>query len=154
MDQAAHSQLSEKTEALSTHSRDETFRWAEQFAKTLQSGTVIALCGELGAGKTVVAKGVGKGLGIIDEIISPTFNYILEYHGKHIPLYHADLYRIENSRIFSAMGFAEYFEKPGIFLIEWAERIADILPAHTIFIDLAVGESENERRITIRRSQS
>jgi tRNA threonylcarbamoyladenosine biosynthesis protein TsaE len=130
-----------------THSAKETLEWAEKFAHSLTPGSIIALTGELGAGKTVIAKGIGIGLGVKEGVISPTFNYILEYDGR-LPLYHADLYRIQNAATFLAMGLDEYFEREGVFVIEWAERVYDLLPQETIWISLA-GDGDS-REITIR----
>ena len=115
----------------------------------LAAGSVLALYGELGAGKTVVAKGIGRGLGVTDEIISPTFNYILEYSGR-LPLFHADLYRIDNAAGFQALGFDEYFDRGGIFLIEWPERVRELLPPGTLWVSIMPGDNPGERTITVR----
>jgi tRNA threonylcarbamoyladenosine biosynthesis protein TsaE len=136
-----------------SHSPAETLDWAEQFAKTLAPGSIVALFGDLGAGKTVVAKGIGKGLGIVDDVISPTFNYILEYAGT-IPLFHADLYRLDGAVSFEAMGFDEYFDRGGVFLIEWAERVRDLLPADCICVDIRPGAGESDRIITVTKGRS
>jgi tRNA threonylcarbamoyladenosine biosynthesis protein TsaE len=133
-----------------TYSARETEHWAEGFAERLLPGTVIALFGELGAGKTVIAKGLGRGLAVTEEVISPTFNYVLEYRGR-LPFFHADLYRIENAETFRAMGLDEYFDRGGVFVIEWAERVRDLLPPETLWIEVLPGENERERRITIRQ---
>lgn len=133
-----------------THSHSETLHWAEQFARTLESGAVVALYGELGAGKTVMAKGIGKGLGVREEIISPTFNYLLEYGGR-VKFFHADLYRIENASVFRAMGLEEYFDRDGVFVIEWAERARELLPEGTIEITIEPIENGAARRITVTR---
>ena len=137
-------------EIITTRSAAETREWAEQFAHSLTPGTVIALIGELGAGKTVIAKGLGRGLDVKDDVVSPTFNYVLEYAGR-LPFIHADLYRIENSATFQAMGMDEYFDRKGVFVIEWAERVVNILPPETLHIFLERGEHSNERRIHIKR---
>jgi tRNA threonylcarbamoyladenosine biosynthesis protein TsaE len=131
-----------------TRSARETQAWAEQFAHDLTPGAVVALVGELGAGKTVIAKGIGRGLGVKEDVISPTFNYVLEYAGR-LPLFHADLYRIEGAATFRAMGLDEYFDRNGVFVIEWAERVREILPPETIWITLEV--DSDERRIHVRR---
>jgi tRNA threonylcarbamoyladenosine biosynthesis protein TsaE len=136
-----------------THSAEETARWAEQFCRELEVPAIIALVGDLGAGKTVIAKAFGRELGIKEAVISPTFNYVLEYQGR-VPLYHADLYRIEDVETFLGMGLDEYFDRDGIFLIEWAERVKNILPANTIWIELTTGVSESERQIKIVRGLS
>jgi tRNA threonylcarbamoyladenosine biosynthesis protein TsaE len=139
-------------ETVTTHSTAETESWAETYAQNLTQPATIALIGDLGVGKTVIARGIGKGLGVRESIISPTFNYVLEYPGR-LPLYHADLYRIESPDVFRAMGLDEYFERGGIFLIEWAERILDLLPETATIISINEGETENDRVLTIRRSQ-
>jgi tRNA threonylcarbamoyladenosine biosynthesis protein TsaE len=128
----------------------ETTAWAEDFARSLASPATIALIGDLGAGKTVIAKGFGRGLGVKEDIISPTFNYVLEYQGR-VPMFHADLYRIEDANTFRAMGLDEYFDRDGVFIIEWAERVRDLLPANTIWIELSASEQESERQIRVTR---
>jgi tRNA threonylcarbamoyladenosine biosynthesis protein TsaE len=132
-----------------THSPSETEEWAEDFAAELKGGEVIALIGELGAGKTVIAKGIGKGLGVSEEVISPSFNYMLEYRGR-LQLFHADLYRIDGPYAFRALGLEEYLDRGGVLVIEWAERVRDLLPADTIWIEIDPGDSE--RRISVRRN--
>ena len=134
-------------ETIVTQSPRETLEWAERFARSLSPGSVIALVGELGAGKTVIAKGIGRGLGIRDEVISPTFNYILEYAGR-FPLFHADLYRIEDVETFQAMGLEEYFDRGGVFVIEWAERVRVILPPETIWITLESNGNHRHLHVT------
>jgi tRNA threonylcarbamoyladenosine biosynthesis protein TsaE len=138
---------------ITTHSPSETEEWACTFAESLEPGTVIALFGELGAGKTVIAKGIGKGLGVNAPVISPSFNYVLEYKGK-LPLFHADLYRIENVETFEAMGFDEYFDRKGVFVIEWAERVRDILPPDTLWIEIESAPDSTERRIAVKRGRA
>jgi len=138
------------TEIIS-RSASETLQWAEEFARTLESGSIVALYGELGAGKTVIAKGIGRGLGVREEIISPTFNYILEYEGR-LPLFHADLYRIEGAKVFRAMGLEEYFDRGGVFVIEWAERVRELLPPETIEIEITPEENGAARRIKVTRA--
>ncbi|MBI5060280.1 tRNA (adenosine(37)-N6)-threonylcarbamoyltransferase complex ATPase subunit type 1 TsaE [candidate division KSB1 bacterium] len=137
------------TERITTHSVAETLVWAEGFAKTLQPGAVLALTGELGAGKTVVAKGIGRGLGVTAEIISPTFNYILEYTGR-LPFIHGDMYRLAGAATFVGMGFAEYLDRGGVVVLEWAERVREVLPPNTIWLTL-VRVTEQERLITVHR---
>ncbi|MCC6475611.1 tRNA (adenosine(37)-N6)-threonylcarbamoyltransferase complex ATPase subunit type 1 TsaE [bacterium] len=137
-------------EKLLTHSTEETEQWAERFAQRLQDGDVAALRGELGAGKTVIARGIGRGLGVREQVISPTFNYVLEYEGR-LPLFHADLYRIDDAAQFVALGLEEYFHRGGIFLIEWAERIESLLPKNRYDVLLELGDPGNERRITVTK---
>ena len=106
-------------------SEGETFRWAEEYAKTLRPGDTVLLDGEMGAGKTVIAKGIAKGLGISEEVTSPTYAYINSYEGR---LYHFDCYRITSERQAEELGFADYFDLGGICLVEWSENIAGLLP--------------------------
>ncbi len=131
-----------------TKSALETLAWAEAFSTRLRSGDVVCLSGELGAGKSVVAKGIGRGLGVKEEILSPTFNYVLEYHGREA-LFHADLYRLEDANSFIALGLEEYFERDGIFLIEWPERIAELLPQNCYHIHLDILPNLSERSILV-----
>ena len=107
------------------HSEEETIRFAADYAKTLCAGDVVLLRGGLGAGKTAFAKGVAQGLGITDEITSPTYAYMNDYGGK---LYHYDCYRLASGAQAEALGLCDYFYAGGVCLIEWAENIADVLP--------------------------
>ncbi len=142
-----------QSESYTTYSPTETLCWAEEFAGKLEPGAVVALYGELGAGKTLVAKGIGRGLGVREEIISPTFNYILEYEGR-LQLFHADLYRIEGADMFRAMGLDEYFDRGGVFVIEWAERVRAALPVGTLELHITSDDGDQTRRITVSRKDS
>lgn len=129
-----------------TSSTEETMRFAEKIGKTVQPGTVIVLEGDLGAGKTTFTKGLALGLGITRVVNSPTFTIIKEYHGR-IPLYHMDVYRLENSE--EDLGFDEYFEGDGVTVVEWASKIQEQLPLH--YIELTITRmGENQRKINIR----
>lgn len=108
-----------------TNSEEETIRFAAAYAKTLRAGDVVLLRGGLGAGKTAFAKGVALGLGIEDEVTSPTYAYMNDYGGK---LYHYDCYRLASGAQAEALGLCDYFYAGGVCLIEWAENIADVLP--------------------------
>ena len=106
-------------------SRGETERFAAEYAKTLSAGDVVLLEGEMGAGKTVFAKGVAKGLGIEEEVTSPTYAYMNDYDGRLFPY---DCYRIECPEQAEALGLADYFDMGGICLVEWSRNIAPLLP--------------------------
>ena len=110
-----------------SHSAEETIQIAEQYAKSLQKGDVVLLCGEMGAGKTVFVKGVARALGIDEEITSPTYAYMNDYGGK---LYHYDCYRLTSGAQAEALGLTDYFYADGICVIEWSENIAEVLPEH------------------------
>ena len=109
-------------------SAEETKEFARKFAKTLKGGDVVLLNGEMGAGKTVFAKGVALGLGIEDEVLSPTYSYMNDYNGV---LYHFDCYRLSDGGQAEALGLCDYFYSDGICLVEWAENIASVLPENT-----------------------
>ena len=109
-------------------SAEATREFARKFAKTLKGGDVVLLNGEMGAGKTVFAKGVALGLGIEDEVLSPTYSYMNDYNGV---LYHFDCYRLSNGGQAEALGLCDYFYSDGICLVEWAENICSVLPENT-----------------------
>lgn len=106
-------------------SEKETALIAEKYAKTLSLGDVVLLCGDLGAGKTAFTKGIAKGLGISEEVTSPTYAYLNVYGDK---LYHYDCYRLSCSEDAEALGLTDYFGEDNICVIEWAENIIDAIP--------------------------
>ena len=108
-----------------SRSEADTLSFAEGYAKTLQPGDVVCLQGEMGAGKTVFAKGVARGLGISEEVTSPTYAYVNSYGNK---LYHFDCYRVSSEAFAEALGFSEYFDMGGVCLVEWSENIKGLLP--------------------------
>lgn len=118
-----------------SHSELETIQVGEELAQRLAGGTVIALFGNLGAGKTCLTRGICRGLGMKDLVSSPTFTLINEYHGR-IPVFHFDFYRINSEKDLFSLGLDEYFEGDGICIIEWAERAQSFLPAQRIEIHL------------------
>ncbi|MER3472857.1 MAG: tRNA (adenosine(37)-N6)-threonylcarbamoyltransferase complex ATPase subunit type 1 TsaE [Armatimonadota bacterium] len=132
---------------VSTHSAEQTQRLGEALAQVLQPGDVIWLRGELGAGKTTLAQGIARGLGVQEPVISPTFTLIREHRGR-LPFFHADAYRLDGAEQAADLGLQEYFERGGVFAIEWAEHIADALPEERLEVLLEDGVDEN-RRVTI-----
>ncbi len=108
-------------------SEQATIQFAKEYAKTLKPGDVVLLNGEMGAGKTVFVKGIALGLGIEDEILSPTYAYMNDYDGK---LYHYDCYRLNGGEQAERLGLTDYFYADGVCVIEWAQNIADVLPAN------------------------
>lgn len=97
----------------------DTFALAADVAKTLRAGDVILLHGELGAGKTTFTKGLAKALGIEDTVTSPTFNYVKEYQGGRLPLFHFDMYRVSDADEVYELGLEEYFYRGGVVVVEW-----------------------------------
>ena len=127
----------------------DTIDFAEKFASSLSVGDIVVLTGELGSGKTKFVQGVLKHFNMEDEISSPTFTIVNEYTSDKTNVYHFDVYRLEDSDEFYAMGGDEYFSK-GICLIEWGEMIEDILPKPYIKIIFSKEEgNSNYRKLEI-----
>ncbi|MFA5146163.1 MAG: tRNA (adenosine(37)-N6)-threonylcarbamoyltransferase complex ATPase subunit type 1 TsaE [Candidatus Omnitrophota bacterium] len=135
-----------------SHSREDTIRMGRELAGELKRGDVVALIGDLGAGKTVFTKGIAKGLGVKDVryVNSPSFVIIKEYRGKRMPLYHFDLYRLDKPGILDPMNYDEYFYGEGVTVVEWADRIRALLPKRYIEVKLSVA-GENERKIVVKK---
>ena len=137
------------TRAITTHSEDETAAVGRDLAAALSVGDVLMLSGDLGAGKTAFVRGLAEGLGVRrDEVSSPTFTLIQEYRGGRLPLFHVDLYRIEDPREFDELGLDE-IAADGILAIEWADRYPQP-PARAIRISIEHA-GESERRIVIEQ---
>lgn len=132
-----------------SHSPEETARLGKQFAASLHNGSVVALTGNLGTGKTHFVAGVCEGLGIRGHVASPTFTIINEYPADGRTVVHVDLYRIGSSRELLDLGIEEYFGDRFICLIEWAERMEEYLPQSYVRVKLAHGEHDDERVIMI-----
>ena len=128
---------------------EETMEIGAKFAKGLKKGDCVALIGDLGAGKTVFTKGIARALGVKNPqyVNSPTFVIIKEHRGR-CPLYHFDLYRLEKHSSLDDMNCEEYFYGDGITVIEWADKIREILPRKYIEVRFTV-MGENKRRISI-----
>ncbi|MBN2091107.1 tRNA (adenosine(37)-N6)-threonylcarbamoyltransferase complex ATPase subunit type 1 TsaE [candidate division KSB1 bacterium] len=129
-----------------------TRRLGAVLAKQLRAGDVIALLGDLGSGKTCLTRGICQGLGVIEDVTSPTFVLINEYHGR-LPVYHFDFYRLESLDEIWNLGIDDYINNEGICIIEWAERGAQLLPEQRIEIYLEnkfESETETDRLIEIR----
>ena len=133
-------------EPIISNSEDETFRLAREYAGTVKPGDVICLEGDLGAGKTHFVKGFAEHFGVQrDEVSSPTFTIINEYDGE-VPVYHFDCYRLENPAEALEIGAEEYLYGTGVCIIEWPERISELIPAGARRITLT-SLSPNRRRI-------
>jgi len=129
-----------------TTDSEETSQFAARLAGYLQPGDVIALEGDLGAGKTTFTKGLAKGLEIKKTVNSPTFTIIKEYKGK-LPLYHMDVYRVADA--FEDLGFDEYFEGEGVTVVEWAHLIEEQLPEDRLTIFLYREENDQRRMVFV-----
>lgn len=128
----------------------ETMRFGEALSKDVEPGTVIALTGELGTGKTTLTKAIAKGLGIRETVTSPTFNIIKEYRSGRLPLFHFDVYRIGDIDEMYELGFEEYFYGDGVCVVEWADLIEELLPEDALRIHMEYGHAEDERIYEIR----
>ncbi len=140
-----------------SHSPEETQTLGEAWGRAAHSGLVIGVSGDLGAGKTQLAKGVARGLGITGRVHSPTFALVNQYDGGRLPFFHVDLYRLETPGQIIAAGLEEYFHPAGVSVIEWAERWMDAdaiakiknRPSKILFRQVRIEVlNETQRRIT------
>ena len=127
-------------------SPEDTLNFAKDIASLLQKKDIVILSGELGAGKTKFTEGILSFFNLENEISSPTFTIVNEYDTSSIPIFHFDVYRLEDSSEFYEIGGDEYFEK-GICLIEWGELIADALPNYFLKIDFSKDDLLDNKRI-------
>ncbi|MBR0164368.1 MAG: tRNA (adenosine(37)-N6)-threonylcarbamoyltransferase complex ATPase subunit type 1 TsaE [Lachnospiraceae bacterium] len=134
-----------------TKNEEETFALGKRAGAAARAGTVFALTGDLGAGKSVFARGVARGLGIEGIVSSPTFTILQVYDEGRLPFYHFDVYRIGDGSEMDETGFDEYIEGDGVVLIEWAELIEELLPpsAVRIRIDRTENADPDVRKITV-----
>lgn len=120
---------------ITTYSARETYEFGNRLAQLLHPGDVIGLIGTLGAGKTLLVQGIVAGLGVADQAISPTFTIMNVYDGK-VPVYHFDLYRLDQANQLFDIGFDEYVGSQGISLIEWADKFPGQMPKEYLWIEL------------------
>ncbi len=132
-------------------SLEETEKIAYNFAKTLSGGEIITLDGDLGAGKTAFVRGLALGLGISDNVSSPTFTIVNEYHSGSVPLMHFDVYRIGSSEEMYDIGWEDYISRGAVVVVEWSKNIYDIFDGSQIEINITknLDISENYREILI-----
>lgn len=137
-----------------THSEEETRTLGRQLAKALPERGVVLLIGELGAGKTTLAKGIVEGRGIagVDDVSSPTFTLIHEY-GEPVGIYHIDLYRLNTLDEARRLGLEELFDQPVLTLVEWGERFPELLPDARVEIRL-IHLGEDMRKIEVTQSKA
>ena len=128
-----------KTE-LVVPSQEELIALGRWWGEGMEGNEVYALKGPLGAGKTTLVKGIAMGLGITDNIVSPTFVLVMEYKGRHT-LYHFDWYRIETEKEVVDLGYYDYLEKPGVKVIEWPDKFIDLIPENAKWITIEVDGS-------------
>jgi len=129
---------------------NDTVRAGESLGRTLQPGAVVALRGDLGAGKTAFTRGLSAGLGLRASVSSPTFTIVNEYYGEgEIPLFHFDMYRLESENELFDIGWDDYLERGGVCAVEWSEKVPGAFPEGTIVVEIE-GLGGDTRRIEIR----
>ena len=124
---------------------EDTREFGFRLAEELEPNDVLALIGDLGVGKTALTKYIAEGLGVTESVTSPTFTIVAEHHTGRLPLYHFDVYRLESGKDMLDIGCDEYFDGGGISVIEWADKVAEILPDRTKCIFMDYGEGKEER---------
>lgn len=131
-----------------TNSPEETISFAEKIGKLLHGGDTVAYRGGLGAGKTTFTRGLAVGMGLPDEVSSPTFAIVNEYRGKNVTMYHFDMYRIMNAEALETTGFYDYMSEDSVIVCEWTENIEGCLPKNSINITIE-HLGEDAREITV-----
>lgn len=119
-----------------THSAEETISLGMKIGSLLHGGEVIAYRGDLGTGKTTITRGISIGMGLGDQVTSPTFAIVNEYHGSELSLYHFDMYRISSAEDLETAGFFDFMNDKSVIAAEWSENVQDELPDNTIYISL------------------
>lgn len=139
------------TQIFETYSSQETLALGERLGREASGGEIICLNGDLGVGKTVLTQGFALGLGITEDVVSPTFTIIKEYEEGRLPLYHFDVYRIGDVDEMDELGYEDYFYGEGVTLIEWSVLIAELIPENAvrILIEKDPAKGDDYRRITI-----
>ena len=132
-----------------TNSPEETEALAEKLAVRLSPGQILAYEGDLGAGKTAFTRGLARGLGITENVTSPTYTIVNEYLSGRMPLFHFDMYRLGSSEELYEIGWEDYLARGGVCAVEWSEIVADALEEPCIRVDIRQGETENQRKITV-----
>ena len=125
--------------------------YGRELGRKLDPGDVVALCGELGSGKTTLAKAIAESLGVTETVTSPTFTLVCEYKSGRLPLYHIDVYRLESPEELAGMGLDEYFYGSGVTIVEWADRIGWLLPKESTRIELSYTDDPDIRKVEADR---
>ena len=134
-----------------TKNENETILEGKKIGATLAPGAIVALYGELGAGKTAFTRGIAEGLGITMCVQSPTFTIVNEYPGE-VPLFHFDMYRLETENELFDIGWDDYLQRGGVCAVEWSEKVPNAFPPDTTVVKLSI-LSENERRLEISNKE-
>ena len=134
-----------------SHNEQETEALGQRLAAALSPGAVVAYRGGLGMGKTAFTRGLARGLGYSGRVTSPTFTIVNEYEGGRLPLFHFDMYRLEDDDALFDIGWEDYLDRGGVCAVEWSEQVAVAMPADTVYVTIA-RRPENDcwRTITIK----
>ncbi len=132
-----------------TRAEADTQALGQRLGEALRAGDAVLLIGELGAGKSVLARGIARGMGVIGPLPSPTFTLMAQHKGARCPLYHMDLYRLADEEEFFAAGLEEYAYGDGVAVIEWPQRAMDALPERRLTIEIAYIEDGQARQIRL-----
>ena len=126
-------------------SEEDSAKLGRKIGEKAEPGSVLALIGDLGTGKTTLTKYIAAGMGVSEVITSPTFNIVKEYRSGRIPLYHFDVYRIEDPEEMYEIGYEEYFYGDGLCVVEWADMIEELLTGDAAVIKMEYSDTEGER---------
>ncbi|MBK5188051.1 MAG: tRNA (adenosine(37)-N6)-threonylcarbamoyltransferase complex ATPase subunit type 1 TsaE [Gemmatimonadaceae bacterium] len=129
--------------------RDELIAWGERFGRSARARLVVAIAGDLGAGKTTLVQAICRGAGVTAEVTSPTYALVHEYKGDRFPIYHLDLYRLEKADDLTNLGWDDILRANALVLVEWPERGGDRIPADAVPIDLELDPADEERRLLL-----
>lgn len=143
--------MCDKKRYIETNSPEETFEIGRKLGQTAKPGEIYTLNGDLGVGKTVFTQGMAAGLGITEHVNSPTFTIVQVYESGRLPFYHFDVYRIGDAAEMDEIGYEDYFFGNGLCIVEWAERIQELIPAEAkqIIIEKDLEKGFDYRRIYI-----
>ncbi len=137
------------TRIFETHSPEETRALGRLLGEKASSGELFCLNGDLGAGKTVFTKGFAEGLGVTEDVVSPTFTILQIYESGRLPLYHFDVYRIGDIEEMEEIGYEDYFFGEGVTVIEWSDLISELIPKNAVKVLIEKSAGDDDRRITV-----
>jgi tRNA threonylcarbamoyladenosine biosynthesis protein TsaE len=123
------------------NSEEEMIEAGQRLGESLEPGSVLALCGQLGAGKTHFSKGLVSGIGASEPVTSPTFSLINEYRSGRFPIFHFDFYRIDEREELPSIGWDGYLDEEGVVIVEWADKFPELLPPETVWYKIQILES-------------
>lgn len=138
-----------RRETLRLNSEEDTRQLGLRIAEAAEPGDVIALIGDLGTGKTALTKYIAEGLGVTEEIVSPTFTIVREYRSGRLPLFHFDVYRLSGGDELLDTGAEDYLNGQGVSVVEWADIAADVLPEDSLVVRLEYGEGSKRTAVLI-----